>query len=167
MGTCMHSLTYSRLDQEWKPEITMYCNADWALSPNRKSISGYIFLLAGGSVSWSSKKQSTVALSTIEAKYITTTYTAKQILWHQSLFSKLEKKFCNLRHQFYSQTIKLWFPFHIICIRKIWHWLIMLNDPLLHLKWKLSKIKQMTVKENLLKLIMVVSWIKQIPLNFT
>ena len=30
------------------------------------------------------------ALSTIEAKYITTTYTAKQILWHQLLFNKLE-----------------------------------------------------------------------------
>ena len=41
----------------------------------------------------------------------------------------------------------------------------MLNVSLLHLKWKLSKIKEMTVKEILLKIIRVVSLIKQISLN--
>jgi len=33
-------------------------------------------------VSWSSKKQATIALSTAEAKYIATTHVAKQVLWH-------------------------------------------------------------------------------------
>jgi hypothetical protein len=68
----------------------MYCDADWASSYDRKSISGYVFLLAGGAVSWSSKKQATVALSTAEAEYVAATHAAKQILWHRSLFNELE-----------------------------------------------------------------------------
>ena len=83
-------LTYSRSDQEWKPELNMYCDANWASSYDRKSISRYVFLLAGGAVSWSSKKQATVALSTAEAEYVAATHAAKQILWHRSLFSELE-----------------------------------------------------------------------------
>ena len=50
-GTCNHTLTYSRSDQEWKLELNMYCDTDWASSYDRKSISGYIFLLAGGAIS--------------------------------------------------------------------------------------------------------------------
>ena len=68
----------------------MYCDADWASSSDRKSISGYVFLLASRAVSWSSKKQTIVALSTVQAKYVATTHAAKQILWHQSLFNELE-----------------------------------------------------------------------------
>ena len=68
----------------------MYCDADWASSSDRKSISGYVFLLAGGAISWSSKKQATVALSTAEAKYVAATHAAKQILWHRSLFNELK-----------------------------------------------------------------------------
>ena len=83
-----HTLTYGGSDQEWKLELNMYCDA--TLSLDRKSISGYIFLLASSAVSWSSKKQATIALSTAEAKYVSTTHTAKQILWHQSLFNELE-----------------------------------------------------------------------------
>ena len=83
-------LTYGGSDQEWKPEKNMYCDADWALSSDRESTSRYVFLLAGGAVSWSSKKQATVALSTAEAEYIAATHAAKQILWHQSLFNELE-----------------------------------------------------------------------------
>jgi hypothetical protein len=85
-----YSLTYGGSDQTWEPELTMYCDADWASSSDRKSISGYIFLLAGGAVSWSSKKQATVALSTAEAEYVAATHAAKQILWHRSLFNELE-----------------------------------------------------------------------------
>ncbi|XP_075095074.1 secreted RxLR effector protein 161-like [Nicotiana tabacum] len=36
----------------------------------RKSTSGYVFLLSDGAISWSSKKQSHVSLSTMEAKYV-------------------------------------------------------------------------------------------------
>jgi len=45
--------------------------------------------MAGGAVSWSSKKQQTVALSTAEAEYVSATHVAKQVLWHRSLFKEL------------------------------------------------------------------------------
>ena len=48
-----------------------YTDADWGVNPNgRKSQSGYAFFLCGGIVSWTSKKQTTVALSSTEAEYI-------------------------------------------------------------------------------------------------
>ena len=85
-----HTLTYGGSDEDWKPELNMYCDADWASSSDRKSISGYVFLLAGGAICWSSKKQATITLSTAEAEYVAATHTAKQILWHRSLFNELE-----------------------------------------------------------------------------
>ena len=68
----------------------MYCDANWASSSDRKSISRYVLLLTGGAISWSSKKQATVTLLTAEAEYVAATHTAKQILWHRSLFNELE-----------------------------------------------------------------------------
>lgn len=56
----------------------------------QKSISGYIVVIAGGAVAWSSKKQATVALSTSEAEYIAATHAAKQVIWHRSLLRELD-----------------------------------------------------------------------------
>lgn len=48
-----------------------YCDADWGNeSDTRRSITGSIFLFQGGPISWQSKKQNTVALSTVETEYI-------------------------------------------------------------------------------------------------
>ena len=57
---------------------------------DRKSVSGYVITMAGGAVSWSSKKQMSVALSTAKAEYIVATHVAKQVLWQQSLFTELD-----------------------------------------------------------------------------
>ena len=67
----------------------MYCDADWASKLDRKSISGYVILLSGGAITWSSKKQLTVVLSTAKAEYVGTTHVTKQVLWMQSLFDEL------------------------------------------------------------------------------
>jgi hypothetical protein len=48
-----------------------YCDADWASQKHRHSISGYSFHFGNGAVSWSSKKQYIIALSSTEAEYIT------------------------------------------------------------------------------------------------
>jgi len=48
-----------------------YCDADWAGDlDNRKSTSGYVFKVSKGAITWSSKKQPCVALSTDEAEYV-------------------------------------------------------------------------------------------------
>jgi hypothetical protein len=71
-------------------DLNFFCDADWANDgSDRKSISGYVTIVAGGAVSWSSKKQQTVALSTAEAEYIAATHIAKQVLWHRSLYQEL------------------------------------------------------------------------------
>jgi hypothetical protein len=46
----------------------------------RKSTIGYVFIIAGGVVSWVSKLQTVVALSTTEAEYMTTTQTCKKAI---------------------------------------------------------------------------------------
>ena len=67
-----------------------YTDADWASDINdRKSTSGYMFKLAGAAVSWSSKKQTSVALSSTEAEYIAGAHTAKEAIWLRQLLSEL------------------------------------------------------------------------------
>jgi hypothetical protein len=66
-----------------------YCDADWGANEDRKSISGYLFMLGGGAISWSSKKQSTVALSSTEAEYIALVQAAKESIWLQRLLGEL------------------------------------------------------------------------------
>ena len=52
-------------------ELVCYCDADWGSNKEcRRSTTGYVFMLGGGAVSWSSRLQTTVALSTAEAEYM-------------------------------------------------------------------------------------------------
>jgi hypothetical protein len=51
---------------------------------------GYMFKLFDSPISWSSKKQSVVALSTCEAEYISACYTACQGVWLQSLLIEMK-----------------------------------------------------------------------------
>jgi len=88
-GTRNYKLTYGGLDHLLNDELSIYCDADWASEGDRKSISGYVITIVGGTVAWSSKKQSTVGLSTGEAEYIAATHVAKQVLWHRSLLHEL------------------------------------------------------------------------------
>ena len=55
----------------------------------RKSTSAYLFTFAGGVVSWQTKLQKCVALSTTEAEYIATTEAAKEMLWLKRFISNL------------------------------------------------------------------------------
>jgi hypothetical protein len=67
-----------------------YADTDWASDINDcKSTSGYVFKLAGTAVSWSSKKQTSIALSSIKVKYITRAHAAKEAIWLRQLLSEL------------------------------------------------------------------------------
>ena len=70
--------------------IVGYSDADWAGDrEDRKSTSGYLFQIAGGPISWRSKKQDTVALSTAEAEYVALSSAAQETVWLRRLISEL------------------------------------------------------------------------------
>lgn len=80
-------ITYGGQD---KLLIEGYSDSDWAGDKeSKKSTSGYIFMLNGGPVSWCSKRQSTKALSSTEAKYIALTLAAKEATWLRLLLTEL------------------------------------------------------------------------------
>ena len=58
-----------------------YTDADGASQYHRRAISGHAFLIDGGAVSWSSRKQELVTLSTAEAEYVAATHAAKEAIW--------------------------------------------------------------------------------------
>ncbi|KKF92138.1 Endonuclease [Ceratocystis platani] len=62
-----------------------YSDADYANSKDRKSISGMIFMLAGGPIQWKSQKQRSVATSTTESEYVGFTPCAKEGIWIRRL----------------------------------------------------------------------------------
>uniref|UniRef100_A0A2N9J1S8 Integrase catalytic domain-containing protein n=1 Tax=Fagus sylvatica TaxID=28930 RepID=A0A2N9J1S8_FAGSY len=68
-------------------------NADMAGDlDGRKSTSGFLFTFAGGAVSWQSKLQKCVALSTTEAEYIAATEAGKEMLWMKRFLQDLGLK---------------------------------------------------------------------------
>ena len=66
-----------------------YCDADWASQSHRHSISGFSFHYGCGAVSWSSKKQNVIALSSTEAEYIAQTHAAKEAIWLRTFINEI------------------------------------------------------------------------------
>ena len=87
-GTKDYRLTYKQSDYL---EVVGYSDSDFAgCVDSSKSTSGYIFLLAGGAVSWRSIKQTIVASSTMEAEFIACYETTSQALWLKNFISGLK-----------------------------------------------------------------------------
>ena len=62
--------------------LRAFYDADRAGDPtDRKSITGYCFLLGSSLISWRSKKQTFVARSSIEAEYCALADTTSELLW--------------------------------------------------------------------------------------
>jgi hypothetical protein len=81
-------LTYSR-DSDISP--TAFVDADYGgCKDTRWSTSGFVFMMAGGVVTWSSKRQATVALSTVEAEYVAMSRCAQQMIWMQSWLDEVK-----------------------------------------------------------------------------
>eukprot|EP00253_Pinus_taeda_P025045 PITA_25045 len=71
-------------------DLVGYTDSDWAGSvDDRKSTSGYVFNMGSGAISWASKKQSIVALSTAEAEYVAATAAACQSVWMRRMLRSL------------------------------------------------------------------------------
>ena len=80
-----------------------YTDADWAGDRDtRKSTSGYVFLMQGAPISWRSKRQECVALSTAEAEYIAATEATKESLFLKGIINT----FLPIGRQLRTITIK-------------------------------------------------------------
>ena len=87
-GTEDYGLLYKKGDL--KGELIGYSDSDFAGDcHDRKSTSGHIFFFSGMAVSWSSQKQSIVALSSCEAEYITAITATCQAVWMNQLIREL------------------------------------------------------------------------------
>ena len=74
--------------------LVSYIDANWAGNiDDRKSTSGAVFYLGDCLVSWLSKKQSSVSLSTIEAEYIAATTCCTQVLWMKQTLQDIQVKY--------------------------------------------------------------------------
>ena len=68
-----------------------YSDADWGSDlDEHKSTSRYAFLLNNGAITWSSKKQPCIALSTMEAEYVACSVAVQEAVWLRRFFQNLK-----------------------------------------------------------------------------
>lgn len=72
------------------PSIHVYSDASWGNTEERKSISGFATFYGNCLLSWSSRKQTSVALSSTEAELIAVTEAAKEGKWLSKLMNDLK-----------------------------------------------------------------------------
>jgi hypothetical protein len=87
-GTTDFGILYKK--GESRLSLMAFIDSDYAGDLNdQRSTSGFVFMMGSGAVSWSSKKQTVVALSTTEAEYIATALCACQCVWLRRVTEKL------------------------------------------------------------------------------
>ena len=69
-----------------------FCDSDYANQLDHHSIVGFAYHFRQGAISWSSKKQQIIALSTVEAEYIVQAHTVKEALWLHMFISEIHKE---------------------------------------------------------------------------
>ena len=81
-------LMYKQTDDN---SLIGFSDADWAGDmDNRHSTTGNLFMMSGGAISWLSRKQPVVALSTTEAEYVALSTAAQEAVWLRRLLSDIK-----------------------------------------------------------------------------
>ena len=76
------TLALSFSSKQRDAQLVGFSDSDWGSDRNdRKSTSGYVFTIVGTAISWKSKKQVVVALSSTEAEYIGTSEVTREAIW--------------------------------------------------------------------------------------
>ena len=78
-----------RFQRLGKLQIIGFCDSDWGgCLDTRRSTSGYVFLMNGACISWSSKRQGSVALSTCESEFMAGCHAAKEAVWLRNFITR-------------------------------------------------------------------------------
>ena len=77
-GTIDEGITYNG---NLGMRLKAWSDANWGGEEGRESVSGFVFTLAGGAITYSSKKQRSVALSTTESEYMALLHALKELIW--------------------------------------------------------------------------------------
>jgi hypothetical protein len=82
-GTTNYGLCYQgRPGLDRVVDTHVFVDANWTGDLDcRISTSGYVFKLFGGAISWMSKRQAAVIVSTTEAEYMAATHASKEEIW--------------------------------------------------------------------------------------
>ena len=90
-GTLNYGLKFSVHGEQ--TELNGYSDADWAGDVDtRRSTSGYVFQFGNGTISWSSRKQPTVAKSSTEAEYVALSSATQEAIWLRRLMKDFGKQ---------------------------------------------------------------------------
>ena len=109
-----------------------FTDSDWAGSlEDSKSTLGYCFTIGSGVICWSSRKQSSVAQSTVEAEYMVASTAVNQALWLRKIMKDLK-----LNQE--AATV-------VLCDNKFA--VAMVKNPVFHEKIKHIKIKYYAIRE--------------------
>jgi transposase InsO family protein len=95
--TLSYAITYMSGTKGSNSKLVGYSDSSFANGTKHRSTSGYVFIIAGGPVSWSSRKQPITALSTTEAEYVAAAEAAKQAVWLRHFLYAIRK------HQVYDR----------------------------------------------------------------
>lgn len=72
-------------------ELSGHSDSDWAEQrEDRRSTTGFIFYLGNSPVSWKSRRQPTIALSSTEAEYMAITDASREAIWWRAIMNELE-----------------------------------------------------------------------------
>ena len=90
-GTKHVGIEYKGTDSPARDQLVGYSDADFAGDPDtRRSTTGFVFKLAGGPITWMSRKQTSVALSTCESEYMALSRTVTEGMWLRKLLHELD-----------------------------------------------------------------------------
>lgn len=86
-GTIDYAITYKKINSE----VTAYVDSDWGGDvQDRRSCSGFVVKLANGPISWGTRKQKSVALSTMEAEYVALSELTKEVIYIRRLIHHMK-----------------------------------------------------------------------------
>ncbi|GAU26641.1 hypothetical protein TSUD_102510 [Trifolium subterraneum] len=89
-GTMDYGILFPSTDKGKQCKLVAYSDSSWCGDiEDRKSTAGYVFLLGGAPIAWSSKKESVVALSSCEVEYIAASLCACQAIWLANLIEEI------------------------------------------------------------------------------